>query len=134
MEAPAAPLTQSRLDVWLDITCLFKTRSEAQRAIKAGKVEVNGELVKAHRLLKVGDEIILSRGAGRRQTVIVLAFVEGHIAKAAARLLYEDRTPPPTPEEVERRRMERILFDGRKPTMRPHSRDRRTLRKLNGVG
>jgi ribosome-associated heat shock protein Hsp15 len=128
------PLAQSRVDVWLDIACLYRTRTEAQRAIKSGKVEVNGEMVKAHRLLKVGDEIRISRDAGRVQTVIVLAFVEGHIAKAAARLLYEDRTPPPTPEEIERRRMERILFDGRKPTVRPHSRDRRTLRKLKGVG
>ena len=27
-----------RLDVWLDVACLFKTRSEAQRACKLGKV------------------------------------------------------------------------------------------------
>ena len=27
-----------RLDVWLDVACLCKTRSEAQRAVKGGKV------------------------------------------------------------------------------------------------
>ncbi len=32
-----------RLDVWLDIACLFKTRSEAKRACEGGKVEVNGD-------------------------------------------------------------------------------------------
>ena len=29
-----------RVDVWLDIACLFKTRSEAKRACEGGKVEV----------------------------------------------------------------------------------------------
>ena len=31
-----------RLDIWLDVACLFKTRSEAQKACKLGKVTVNG--------------------------------------------------------------------------------------------
>ena len=39
------------------------------------------------------------------------ALADKHIAKAEARALYEDRTPPPTPEEVEMRRLER-LFHG----------------------
>ena len=41
-----------RLDLWLDITCLFKTRSEAQKACKNGKVDVNGQPAKPHRDLK----------------------------------------------------------------------------------
>ena len=32
-----------RLDVWLDVACLYRTRSEAQRACVGGKVEVNGQ-------------------------------------------------------------------------------------------
>jgi predicted rRNA methylase YqxC with S4 and FtsJ domains len=40
-----------RLDVWLDVACLFKTRSEAKRACEGGKVEVNGENAKPHRVL-----------------------------------------------------------------------------------
>ena len=31
-----------RLDVWLDVACLFKTRSEAKRACEGGKIEVLG--------------------------------------------------------------------------------------------
>ena len=31
-----------RLDQWLDVACLFKTRSEAQKACRLGKVSVNG--------------------------------------------------------------------------------------------
>ncbi len=46
-----------RLDVWLDVACLFKTRSEAQKACNGGKVDVNGQKAKPHRLLRVDDVI-----------------------------------------------------------------------------
>ena len=41
-----------RLDVWLDIACLFKTRSEAKRACEGGKVDVNGEHAKPNRAVR----------------------------------------------------------------------------------
>ena len=50
-----------RLDVWLDIACLFRTRSEAQKACKIGRVHVNGQPAKAHREIRPGDEIVISR-------------------------------------------------------------------------
>ena len=31
-----------RLDVWLDVACVFPTRSQAKAAIEGGKVDVNG--------------------------------------------------------------------------------------------
>ena len=98
-----------RLDVWLDVTCLFKTRSEAQRACKVGRVTVNGMVAKPHRELRAGDELVIARPAGRRQIVVVRALAERHVARAEARGLYDDRTPPPSPSEVEMRRMERMF-------------------------
>ena len=50
-------LTSQRVDLWLDLVCLYKTRSQAQNACKAGKVEVNGQSAKAHRSIREGDEI-----------------------------------------------------------------------------
>src|SRR5437762_3288653 len=97
-----------RIDVWLDVACLFKTRSEAQRACKGGKVEVNGTSAKPNRELQPGDEIVISRGMGRRQLVVVKALTVHHLPKAEARTLYEDRTPPPSPEEQELLRMTRL--------------------------
>jgi hypothetical protein len=32
-----------RLDVWLDLACLFRTRSEAQKACKSGSARGRGE-------------------------------------------------------------------------------------------
>jgi ribosome-associated heat shock protein Hsp15 len=97
-----------RLDVWLDVACLFKTRSEAKRACEGGKLEVNGEHAKPHRAVREGDEIRISRGFGRHQTVVVRGVIDEHVKKSDARTLYEDLTPKPTPEEVEMRRVERL--------------------------
>ena len=119
-----------RLDIWLDVACLFKTRSEAQKACKLGKVSVNGEKTKTHRIVKVGDEIEIQRPLGRKQLLTVLGIAETHIPKAEARLLYEDRTPKPTAEEIEIRRLERIYRAAATPLTRPGRDHRRTLRRL----
>ena len=88
-----------RLDVWLDVACVFKTRSEAQKAIKGGKVDVNGQNAKAQKLVKPGDVLDITRPYGRKMRVIVEGVTENHIPKAEARKLYEDVTPPPSPAE-----------------------------------
>ena len=121
-----------RLDLWLDIACLFKTRSEAQKACKSGRVDVNGQAAKPHRELRVGDVIEISRPHGRRQRVILRATAEQHVAKSAARELYEDVTPPPNPEEIENRRLMRLMRALTRPASAgaPDKRDRRALRRL----
>ena len=124
--------TTVRLDVWLDVACLYKTRSEAQRACEGGKVEVNGQRSKAHRLLRIGDHIQLSRPYGRKQTLTVLGLAERHIAKAEARALYNDTTPPISEEERLLRRLERVYRAGLQRTHTPDKRERRALRKLKG--
>ena len=121
-----------RLDVWLDVACLFKTRSEAQKACKSGKVDVNGEGAKPNRRLHRGDEIEISRPFGRKQRVAVRALAERHVAKADARTLYEDLTPPPTPEEIEARKLERMYRAAVTPPRAPDKRQRRELRRLRG--
>ena len=118
-----------RLDVWLDVACLFKTRSEAQNACRGGKVEVNGHASKPHKAVRVGDEIRITRGAGRKQIVCVSALADRHVPKAEARLLYEDRTPPPTQDELDRRAIERAYP---RPRAAPNRRDQRALRRLKG--
>lgn len=121
-----------RLDLWLDVTCLYRTRSEAQKAIRGGKVEVNRQSGKPHRELKEGDEIELTRPLGRKQKVVVRGFSEHHIPKPDARKLYEDVTPQPTPEEAEMLRMARLA----RPFVRaanagsPDKRERRELRRM----
>ena len=123
-----------RLDVWLDVACLFRTRSEAQAACQNGKIEVNGQAAKPHRDLRPGDTLSIRRPMGRTQNVIVKALADKHIAKAEARELYEDVTPPPTPEEVEARQVARLMrpFLRAAPTSSPDKRQRREIRRLKG--
>ncbi len=123
-----------RLDVWLDVACLFRTRSEAQKACSGGKVEVNGQTAKPHRLVQVGDRLRITRPQGRRQVVLVHALAERHLPKAEARALYEDQTPPPTPEELEQIELTRAFRRsfGARPSRAPDKRARRELRRLKG--
>jgi ribosome-associated heat shock protein Hsp15 len=130
MTDDAATLGAVRLDIWLDVACLFRTRSEAQKACRSGKVAVNGQSSKPHRTVRAGDGIEISRPFGRKQTIVVRGVLDRHVAKAEARLLYEDRTPPPTPEEVATRRLERMHRAAITPPRAPDKRARRALRRL----
>jgi ribosome-associated heat shock protein Hsp15 len=119
-----------RLDVWLDVACLFRTRSEAQKACKIGRVDVNGQAAKAHREVRPGDEIVIARPFGRKQTVVVRGLADRHIPRADARELYEDRTPRPTEEEIEMRRIERMARALTRPPVAPDKRERRRIRRM----
>jgi ribosome-associated heat shock protein Hsp15 len=124
-----------RLDVWLDVACLFRTRSEAQRACKGGKVDVNGEAARPHRVVKVGDKVLITRPAARRQAIIVRGLADRHIPKADARQLYEDVTPQPSPEELALLNLERLARPFfRRPAGTPDRRERRELRRLKERG
>ena len=120
-----------RLDVWLDIACLFRTRSEAQKACKMGRIDVNGQTAKPHREVRAGDQIVISRPLGRKQTVVIQGLADRHVSKAEARKLYEDRTPQPSAEEIEMRRIERLTRAlNRAPAITPDKRERRRIRRL----
>ena len=133
MERSGAP-GGIRLDIWLDVACLFKTRSEAQHACKSGKIDVNGATAKPNRLLKPGDELIISRPFGRKQKIVVVGLADRHVARVDARRLYDDLTPAPTPEEIEMRRIERIYRAQMTPPRAPDKRQRRAIRRLKGRG
>ena len=125
-------LNRVRLDVWLDVACLFKTRSEAQRACRGGKVDVNAQRAKPHRTVQPGDRLAIKRPQGRRQLVEVRSLADRHLPKAEARALYEDVTPPLTEAEREMLRLGHTLWAPAGPTgaKAPDLRDRRALRRL----
>ena len=121
-----------RLDIWLDVACLFKTRTQAQTACQRGRVQVNGDRGKPHRSLRPGDTIVIQLPGGRRRTIEVVELEKNNVSRARARELYIDHTPPPTAEEIELRRMQRLSAP---PTRTrgsgaPKKRERRDLRKL----
>jgi len=121
-----------RLDIWLDVACLFKTRSQAQTACKKGRVKVNGDHGKAHRALRPGDEIRISIAGGRTRIIEVVEIESVNVPKARARELYVDHTPKPTAEEIELRKMQRLSMPPRRERGMgaPKKAERRKLRRL----
>jgi ribosome-associated heat shock protein Hsp15 len=101
-------LSEVRLDVWLDVSCLFPTRSQAAAACTGGKVHLNGHAAAAHKLLRLDDRLEITFAHDRR-TFVVKGLAERSIPKALARKLYEETTPPLPPEILEARRLERLL-------------------------
>lgn len=116
--------------MWLDVACLFKTRSEAKRACEGGKVELNAHAARANRSVHEGDRIRISRGHGRHQDIIVRIVIDTHVKKFEARVLYDDVTPKPSAEEIEMRRVERIYRAASRAAGTPDRRRRRELRRI----
>jgi len=130
MPAPEPGNGAVRLDEWLDVSCLFRTRSEAQKACKGGKVDVNGHSAKPHREVRPGDVVELTRPLGRRQRVEVLATTEHHIPKGEAKHLYRDTTPPPSAEEQALLDLIKLARPrGPRSAGTPDRRERRRLRR-----
>ena len=105
---PEADAAGVRLDVFLDVVCIFPTRSQAKEACEGGKVDLNGSAAKPHRTVKPGDTLQVTV-PGRRRTLVVRAVAERHVPKAEARTLYEETTPELTSEQLEARRLEKLL-------------------------
>ncbi|MGH9398931.1 MAG: RNA-binding S4 domain-containing protein [Thermoanaerobaculia bacterium] len=130
--SPEGPAAESvRLDVWLDVACVYPTRSQAKAACEGGKVDVNGARAKPHREIRAGDRLTVSRAEGVRRELVVRGLADRSLPKAEARKLYEDVTPAPPPEVAEAGRLDRMLRP-RGDEGRPDKRDRRERRKLKG--
>ncbi|MDD5564479.1 MAG: S4 domain-containing protein [Thermoanaerobaculaceae bacterium] len=123
-----------RLDVWLDVACIARTRSQAKELCDGGKVEIAGARAKAHRTVQAGDRIHIALAPGVTRELVVREVRDTHVARARARELYEDVTPPPTPEEVALRRLERFAPPPApaRGSGRPEKRARRQMDRFRG--
>ncbi len=118
-----------RLDKWLQIARIFKTRSKATEACSLGRVAVNGHPAKPHRNPAVDDRIEIRFGDWTR-VIIVKELREKSVAKAVAETLYEDLSPPrPKLDKIDR-----IMRQGteyrEKGKGRPTKRERREIDRL----
>ena len=116
--------------MWLDVACLFKTRSEAKRACEGGKIVINGQPAKPNRIVREGDRLRIGRPFARHQDIVVRIVLDDHVKKSEAKALYDDETPKPTAEEVEMRRIERTYRAATRAAGTPDRDQRRALRRL----
>ncbi|WP_127127929.1 RNA-binding S4 domain-containing protein [Georgenia sp. SYP-B2076] len=121
-EAPAS----ARVDSWLWAVRLFKSRSQATSACRAGHVRVNGERAKPATAVKVGDEVVV-RGGERERIVVVTRILLKRVGATVAAEALVDHSPPPVPVEARAAVPERPRGAGR-----PTKRERREIVRLRG--
>ncbi|MCE0507429.1 RNA-binding S4 domain-containing protein [Microbacterium aurugineum] len=113
----------ARVDSWLWAIRVYKTRSAATTACRAGHVRVNGDKVKAAHQIRVGDELRI-RIAGFDRILIVRQLLLKRVGAPLAALAYEDKTPEREPQAA--------LGLRDRGAGRPTKRERRDIDKLRG--
>lgn len=127
-----APVDKMRLDKWLKIARIIKTRSDAAAACDQQRVKVNGAVAKASKLVQVGDQVVVRMKGGQYRTVDILALSQKSLAAAQARELYHEHKIELTPEQEEMLKMYQESARIRLPDAkgRPTKKLRRDLEKF----
>jgi ribosome-associated heat shock protein Hsp15 len=126
----AAAATAARLDKWLWAVRIFKTRSLATDACRAGSVTVNEQPAKPARDVRTGEIVMVRQGLVQR-TLRVLEVPRSRVGAKLVANFCSDLTPP---EEFEKARADPVgqLLAREKGSGRPTKRDRRLLGELFG--
>ena len=115
-----------RLDKWLQVARMYKTRTQATHACDLGRVQVNGQPTKPHRQLNPGDRIELRQGDWER-VLIVKELRDRPVPKAEAPGLYEDLSPPRPAADPLKRLMNRPPAPRDAGAGRPTKKERREM-------
>ena len=120
-----------RIDKWLWAVRLYRTRSLATAACRAGVVKIDARPVKPSREVKLG-ELIVARTGDIHRSVKVLGLLEQRVGAQIVKTFAEDLTPP---SEFTKRADAPLppLFHRPKGAGRPTKKDRRALRDLPGL-
>ncbi|MDZ7292158.1 MAG: RNA-binding S4 domain-containing protein [candidate division KSB1 bacterium] len=124
-----------RIDKWLKMARIFKSREEAARACDLGRVKLNGLEAKPSKIVKVGDAIVVKVERLYRTLTIKDIPTRGLSARDA-KLIYDERTPDLPPDIVELMKYQAAEDRRRQREMkgRPTKKDRRQLDKWRGRG
>ena len=125
---PESLVTESmRVDKWLWVARIFKTRSIAKDAIEGGKVHLNGERVKVSKEIRIGMELTIRQGF-EQKTVQIKALSAVRGGAPIAQQLYEE-----TEVSIARRELlssQRKLHNLARPEHRPSKKDRRDINRF----
>lgn len=113
----------ARIDSWLWAVRVYKTRSAATTAVRAGHVRVNGERIKAAQTVRTGDEVRV-RISGFDRILTVRQTLTKRVGAPLAAAAYDDRTPPRDPVAM--------LAVRDRGAGRPTKRERREIDRLRG--
>lgn len=120
-----------RVDKWLHVARVFKTRSRAAEACTSGHVTVNGSKAKAHRLVATGDRVEVQFGEWQR-ILVVREVRDKPLPRAEAALLYQDLSPPRPVRDPLDQLLRQPPLQREKGKGRPTKRERRQIERLKG--
>lgn len=116
-----------RVDAWLWAVRIYKSRSLATSACKAGHVQVDGVRAKPATTVRPGTRVVVRGGAYERVLVVRGTLVKRVSAPLAAEAMIDESPAPPPKEERPAPVALRLRGAGR-----PTKRERRELDRLRG--
>ena len=120
-------MATTRVDRLLWAIRIYKTRSSATAACRAGHVKIDGITVKASHTVGVGDRIRVSVADVVRDLEVV-EIITQRVAASVAATCFVDHSPPAPRAELSVAPFARDRAAGR-----PTKRDRRQLDRLRGL-
>jgi ribosome-associated heat shock protein Hsp15 len=115
-----------RVDKWLWCARFFKTRSLAQEAVEGGHVQLDGDRIKASRVVKPGDRLQITRD--REQFVVDVVSIPVRRGPAAEAREHYRETEESEAARAHVRELNRLA--GPVSTGRPDKRERRDLMRI----
>lgn len=128
---PESPI---RLDKWLKIARIFKTRTQAGHACEAGQIKVNGAVAKAAKTIRKGDTLTVKRANRYRELEVLDISFKSIAAKEARELYREEKSESVSEESLDFLRPLKASTPAKplKYTGRPTKKERRSLVKIRG--
>jgi ribosome-associated heat shock protein Hsp15 len=120
-----------RLDTYLWAIRIYKSRTLASSAIKAGKVKWNNETVKPARIAAVGDTYTITLG-GIKKIIEAVSLIDKRGSYEKVKDCYVDHTPPAEKSEKLESMFFKMNVKQEKGSGRPTKKHRRDLGKEGG--
>jgi ribosome-associated heat shock protein Hsp15 len=118
-----------RIDKWLWAVRLYKTRSLATAACRAGHVKIKGENVKPSHNVRI-SEVISARTGELNRTVKVVGLVQNRVGAKLVEKYLEDQTPAAEYLRAEQDRRQPQAPRRAKGSGRPTKKERRQIEHL----
>ena len=118
-----------RIDKWLWTSRFFKTRPLATDAVNGGKVHLNGQRVKAGRLVKAGDFLAIQKDSVLYEVTITDINKTRRPAKEAS-LTYDESEQSRIKREHEQENQKLAAATRPVPQRKPDKREREQLRQF----
>lgn len=115
-----------RIDVWVWAVRMFKTRTEAAEAVRAGHVKINGTAVKPAQQVVPGDRVRVWKNH-HEYDLEVLATLHKRAGAPVARACYTDHAPPPPPKPFMP-----VVAERERGAGRPTKKERREMERFRG--